>query len=219
MCLQTQLYCQSTDSLKLKKHHIGISFSPDYSFRILKSDANTTFIKNTLDTLEVAKLGYTTGLNYTYSFSKKISIATGFLLSNKGEKTKKTFSSVPAKFNYNNQYYYIDIPIKANYYLIHKKVKLFVTAGLSTNVFLVQKTSQITGYTNDDVKNNFYNKTDISAINFVMLAGFGIDCPLYKSWSFKLEPLYRRSVTPTTNTAVKKYLYSVGLNVGFYKAF
>jgi hypothetical protein len=208
------VFSQSNDSLKKTKHHLGVSLSPDYCFRTIKSNASNEWIKNSLDTLEVWKLGYTTGLNYEYNFNKKITLATGLLISNKGEKTKKQYTSQPSIFNYNNQYYYLDVPFVIKYNIINEKIKLFVLAGGSCNFFLVQKTSQITGYKNDDVKVNYYNSTGISPVNLALVVGFGFECAITKKWSFKAEPIYRTSITSISNTPLKKYLYSVGLNVG-----
>ena len=213
------LSSQTPDSLKTKKHSVGVSFSPDYCFRKLTSNPSSEWIKDGLDTLEVGKIGYTTGLNYTFRLSKRIGISTGVLLSNKGEKTKKTFSSQPSIFNYNNQYYYLDIPLTVKYNIINKTLKLFVSAGISSNIFLVKKTTQITGYTNDDVKINYYDKDGLSKVNLAILAGFGIEYPITKKWDLKIEPIFRRSITPIANTPVKKYLYSIGINIGLSTSF
>ena len=210
---------QTTDTLKQKKHHVGFSLSPDYCFRKVKSNAENNWIKEAFDTLEVGKLGYTIGITYQYSLNKKIGFVSGIMLSNKGEKTRKQYTSSPTPFNYNSQYYYIDIPLLFKYNFLCKKIKLFASAGFSCNVFLVHKTSQITGYKNDDVKINSYSKTGLSPINFAIIGSVGLECPLTNKWSFRLEPTYRRSVSSISKAPIKKYLYSVGLNFGFFTSF
>lgn len=210
------LLCQTRDSAKSCKVNVGITFSPDYCFRTLKSNTSNDWMKESVDTLEVAKFGYTSGINVVYLLNNRITLATGVLLANKGEKTKKYFGSHAQIFNYNSQYYYLDIPVKFNYYILNKKLKLFLTGGLSANVFITHKVTQIAGYTNDDKKTAFYNKSGLSKINPSFLVGFGIDCALTNKWYFKLEPLYRRSITPIANAPIKKYLYSAGLNFGFF---
>ena len=214
--LSVALYSQTSDTLKPKKNHIGFSLSPDYCFRKLTTNASTEWIKESVDTLEVGKLGYTMGITYQYSLNKKIGFVSGILLSNKGEKTKKQYTSQPTVFNYNSQYYYLDIPLAAKYNFFRKKISLFASLGISCNIFLNHRTSQITGYKNDDKKINSYSKTNISPINIAMIGSFGLECPLTKKWNFRLEPEYRRSLTSIANTPIKKYLYSIGLNFGFY---
>ena len=210
---------QTTDSLKQKKHHIGFSLSPDYCFRKVKSNVENNWIKEAFDTLEVGKLGYTFGITYQYALRKKIDLVSGLLFSDKGEKTRKQYTSTPTPFNYNNHFYYLDIPILFKYNFLDKKIKLFASAGVSCNIFLTHRMTQITGYTSDDVKVNNYSKTGISPINFAMIGSVGLECPLTNKWSFKLEPTYRRSVSSFSKAPIKKYLYSVGLNFGFFTSF
>ena len=211
------LFCQTSDSVKLKKINLGITFSPDYSFRTIKTEASNQWIKDSYDTLEVAKFGYTTGLNLVFKFNKNFSLAIGFLVSDKGEKTKKWLTPIPPAINYNSHYYYLDIPIKANYVLINKKMKLYVSAGISTNILESHKIVILDGI--NETKKTFINNTQLSKINFAMLAGFGIDCPITNKWYFKVEPIYRRSIGPIADAPLKKYLYSLGLNFGFYCQF
>ncbi len=163
------VFGQTIDSLKVSKHTIGGSFSPDYCYRKLVSNSDNSWIKNGIDTLEVSKLGFTTGVNYQYSLSDKIDLATGLLLSNSGEKTKKQYTSKPSAFNYTNHYYYLDIPLMIKYNVLQKKIKFFVFVGVACNVFMVQKVTQITGYTNDDVLVNRYNKSGYKDLNFSLL--------------------------------------------------
>jgi hypothetical protein len=203
---------QNPDSLKIRKHSIGISFSPDYSFRRLVANSSSKWMKQSFDTLEVAKFGFTTGINYQFQLNEKIELVSGLLLSDKGEKTKKQFSSKPALFNYNNHFYYLDIPLAVKYNLIRKNIKFFVFSGLSCNVFLTQKITQVTGYTNDDVITKNFNKNGYRSINIAVLAGCGMECPISKNWNFRLEPTYRYSLNSIANTPIKKHLYSVGLN-------
>jgi hypothetical protein len=94
-----------------------------------------------------------------------------------------------------------------------------MSAGISGNIFLIEKTTQTTGFTSDDVQNNFYNHDGFSNMNMSVLASVGVDCPLINNWIFKIEPVYRRSITPISNTPLKKYLYSLGINFGLFKSF
>ncbi len=210
---------QPIDSLKFKKNNIGLTFSTDYCFRTIKTSAGSEQIFQSIDSIEVPKFGYTVGFNYIRNMSKKISISTGILFSDKGEKTKQIYSSKTTIFNYNNKYYYLDIPLKVDYRFFNKKIKFFMSAGISGNIFLIEKTTQTTGFTSDDVQNNFYNHDGFSNMNMSVLASAGVDFPLINNWIFKIESVYRRSITPISNTPLKKYLYSLGINFGLFKSF
>jgi len=213
---------QSKDSLKYNKFNIGFTFSPDYSYRILKTDASNQWIKDTYDTLEVSKYGYTTGLNIIFYLNKRLFFSSGLLFADKGERTKN-YPIQPVN-NYINHFYYLDIPIKANYYFKHKKyfyskpkkIKVFLTGGTSVNVYLSSRTT--TKVTNDETE-PFAKSLQLSRLNFSFIAGLGMNCPITNKWYFKLESNYRRSITRVANAPVKKYFYSLGLNIGLFCKF
>ena len=73
------------------KIFIGFSFSPDYNYRTLKQNGGSPsaglVIKSRND-IEIAKFGYTTGLNVCINLSNTLWLETGIQYSNKGYKTK-----------------------------------------------------------------------------------------------------------------------------------
>lgn len=221
--LSASLWSQSGDTLRYNKFDIGFSYSPDYSYRKLKTDASNTWMTSIYDTMEVAKFGYTAGFNFIFHVNENLWIGSGLLLSDKGERTKP-YSIQPVN-NYINHFYYLDIPIKANYYLHHKKyfyskekkLKFFLSAGTSINIHLSTQTKaeSVAAGETETIK----SMPEISKINLAFLAGFGIDCPITHHWYFKLEPNYRRSITAIADTPIKKYFYSLGLNLGLFCKF
>lgn len=223
-------FCQNTDTIVTKKLSIGLTFSPDYCYRILKPDASGKWIAENRDTREIPKSGYTTGLNLALNISKRITLEAGLLYSDKGEKTKTNAPiwvtssgqpdpdpALPTKITFIYHYIYLDIPIKANYYLLTKRVKFFLTAGISANIFLKQRITSIFEYndghtsTKSSSGNNAYEK-----INLAFTAGLGLGYDLTKKLYLKTEPTYRHSITPIIDAPIKGYLYSVGLNTGLY---
>jgi hypothetical protein len=211
---------QSQDSLGHGKLDVGYTFSPDYSYRTLKSNASNEWIKDTYDTLEVSKYGYTTGLNIVLHINKKLSLNSGLLFSDKGERTKK-YPIQPIN-NYVNHFYYLDIPLKVNYNLGHKKyyyskakkTKLFLSGGLSANIYLTSRT--VTETDNGSEKKSIATRPNLSRLNLSAIAGLGITCPLTNRWYFQLEANYRRSIISIANSSLKKYFYSYGLNLGLF---
>jgi len=211
----TGFWSQSNDSVYQSRVDFGFSFSPDYSYRILKTGATDTWMKNYYDTLEVPRFSYTIGLNVVFNLNERFFLSTGLLFADRGEKTKKYI--IPPVNNYLNHYYYLCVPVKANYYVLLKKVKLFVTAGFAADIYL-------NGQSNVDVGSSGEQKivglsSNLTRLTFSFIGGAGLDCPLTDRWYFKLEPLYRRSLTPIANSDIKKYFYSAGLNLGFYFKF
>jgi hypothetical protein len=232
LLLPFRMYCSTadsttTDSVKIKKYALGITYSPDLCYRNLNSAAEHKWISDIRDTLETGKMGHTTGVNLTININKKISLSTGILFSDKGAKTKRyTFENTgnlnaPAFNTITFHYYYIDIPLKVNYYLHDKKCKFYITGGMSTNIFISQKnTSKIEYYNKDSEKITSTNKQpDFAKINFAVIAGLGIDCPITPKYYFKLEPQFRYSINSIIKAPIKEYLYSAGLNIGIYYKF
>jgi opacity protein-like surface antigen len=204
---------QTLDTTAHSKFDFGFSFSPDYNYRVLSASNDNGWAKNFYDTLEVPKYGYTCGFNVVYNFNEHFNLGSGILFSDKGERTKK-YVIQPVN-NYINHYYYLDVPIRANYYLTISKVKLYASAGINANIFLGTESSVSTG--NSGEKNNFGSSSAMSRFALSFIGGVGMDCHLTDRWYVKIEPLYRRFFMSANNDAgLKKYFYSFGLNIGIY---
>ena len=221
------VFCQKGDSLayrkdtaKHSKFEIGISYSPDFCYRSLKAKDEGKWIADTRDTLEVPKFGYTTGIFINYKFRKNMNVESGIFFSDKGEKTRKqTLENTPSgeqpiKYSLINHYYYLDIPVKFDYYLSTGKLKLYIDAGLSANIFLNQKTTIIETSSNTNRKTSSFSNPNFNRINFAFQFGCGITYPISDKMNIKIEPVYRRSITSVINAPIKSYLYEVGINIG-----
>ena len=221
------IFCQSTDTTKTKRIAIGLTFSPDYCYRKLSPDATSQWIADSRDNLEIPKFGFTTGLSLLFQLNKRLTFETGLQYSNKGEKTKSyslTWNTpsgqpdpaLPTKNTFIYHYNYLDIPVKVNYNILTKRLKFFVSGGISTNVFLFQKTTSILEYSDGRTETNNSTGSGLSRINFAVLAGLGINYDLTSRLTFRIEPTYRRSITSIINAPIKGYLYSAGINTGIY---
>lgn len=223
-------FCQEAETAKPNKLSIGFTFSPDYCYRLLIPDtANTSIlIADRRDSLEIPKFGYTTGVNLALNFHKRITLETALLFSNKGEKTKSYSTvwvtssgqpdpSLPTKVAYVYHYLYLDVPVKANFYVLTKKVKLFVSAGLSTNIFLTQRTTAIYEYSDGRTTRNTSAGSDVfKRINFAFTAGVGLGYELTDKLYLQMEPTYRRSIHSIIDAPIQGLLYSTGINFGLY---
>ena len=201
------------DSIFQKKTHVGFTFSPEFNYRFLSAEDNLTFIKKSYDTLDSPKYGYSIGINGVFDLTKKISLTSGLLFSDNGERSKTTLLLQPV--NYTNHYYFLSVPVKMNYILIDSKVDLYGTIGLSANYFLDHLTTmQIDGEKN---LTNFHTK-DLTKFSLGGLVGIGMNAKLSKNWYFKTEVLYRQSITSVASP-IKKWLYSVGPTFGLFYTF
>ena len=226
------LFGQDTETTTTKKYSIGLTFSPDICYRTLKPNAASQSIADDRNGYEIPKIGYTTGLNLAMNINKRITFETGLLFSDKGEQTKQYSlvwltpsglidPSMPVSNSFIYHYLYLDIPIKVNYYLLTGRAKLFLTAGISPNIFLTQKTVSHLEYSDGHTTTSTSwgsGNTGFTSINLTFIAGLGFEYNISKKMYLKIEPIYRRSITSIVDAPIKGYLYSTGLNIGlFYK--
>ena len=224
----TSLFAGQPDSLKTKKWAVGITYSPDYCFRVPYSGKTEAFATNT----EKAKIGFTTGLNLLYRLMDKIGIELGVLYSTKGQKVNTPAwtnpgssyydPAIPVYYDGANQpekkitytYKYLEIPLKVNIYIINKKFKVFPSIGCSANIF-TGKTTKISSSDGNETSHVFDAK-NIPSTEFALLVGVGLSYDINKKIFVKLEPSYRTFIRPLVDGPVSGTLYSVGANAGVY---
>ncbi len=221
----TSVFCQ----LNTKRENglsIGLSFSPDYSFRTLTSDATSSsnLIVESRDTSKKPCFGFTTGFNLAFILNRKWALEGGLQYSEKGENTNwHNYIWFPPGPNWPiagseaNRYIYIDVPIRINYYLYSKRFKLYVIGGVAPNIFLTYK-STFTSLFSDNQKESStsYSRDNFNGINLSLMAGLGASYDFSDRFYVKMEPTYRRFLNSITNTPVKSFLFSFGLNTGIY---
>lgn len=235
--LPLHLFCITGDSIKTgdsvpheKKIQFGFIYSPELSYHILKANADAKFMENIRDTMEIPKFGYSAGINFSYKLTNNFSFEVEALYSDKGERTKpydlgnsvikESMDKVVSKSSFNNHYYYLDVPLKINYYLINKKIKFFISGGLSVNTFLYQKISSTIENRDGSIdKTKSISHPKFEKINFAALVGIGLNYDLTDKYTFKIEPVYKQSFTSIVNAPIKNYLYSVGINLGIARMF
>lgn len=230
LALNTTLIGQNQDSLKFKKWAVGLSFSPDYCFRIKQA---TTYTNNMS---EHAKLYPNCGLNIQHSIGKKLGLELSILYSRKGEKiTTDNYAwqtpggtydpAIPnsgqGSYITNNKkeitymYHYLEMPLKLNWYVINKKFKLYASAGFSSNIFLNKKTIVWNVAPSGDLISSqvYYDKNE-DKINFALISAIAISYDISSRLFIKLEPNYRQFIRPINDAPVSGYFYSIGCNTG-----
>jgi Outer membrane protein beta-barrel domain len=217
------------DTNPTQKILIGFNFSPDYSSRTLKnndgSSSSDLVIKSRND-IEVAKFGFTTGLNVCFNFSQLVGFETGIQFSNKGYKTKNQdliyfppSPSSPTKSKTTYAYQYIGIPLKAKFSFGKSKVRFISSIGFMTNLLLNVKQTNNFEYSNGKTEKKTqsttsgFKKVDISPIISV-----GIDYKLNNKIHLLAEPTFRYGAVKTKDAPVTENLWNTGLNVGLYYA-
>lgn len=220
-----RLFCGEGDSIKPSKIQLGILYSPEYAYRTLQATPSDAEIKSVRNFNELPKLGYSTGIYFAYQRNKRWALEAEILFSDKGERTKKydlgnavmakSQSKVPFKTSFIYHYYYVDVPLKVNYYLSTGNVKFYLTGGVSFNSFLYQKTNVTVEMFDGSVeKSSSIGHPQFEKLNFAALAGCGMNYDLTTKYRLKIEPVFKYAFTPIVNAPVKSYWHSAGINFG-----
>jgi len=214
------VFCQNTETTNDKRISIGLTFSPDYCYA-----SSGKYYS------ELPIVGFTSGINLAYNVNKRITLESGILLTAKGKKTTYGLSvaywpeGVPHYTylyqyyadRYNYHHYYAEIPIKVNFNLVTKRAKLFITAGVSPNIYIGSKSTRIREYYSEDriEKQATYYDAELIRVNLAVIAGLGFSYDLSEGLYLKIEPTYSQSVI-SIDKPTKLYLHSAGLDAGLY---
>lgn len=207
------LVAQQNDTLKYNNFKLGLSVAPSFSSRYLKAESDANITADYFDSIEMPHVGYSIGFNFGYQVSDKFSVNSGLLFSNRAQGSKS--ASLETISNYTNNLYYLDLPLKFNYYFLSKKSKIYLTGGANFSYFMSNKIS----YRKENNTDKFSAMgEDLNSFNIAGVIGIGIDMPIYKRWAFNFELNYQHAFTPLLNTPIKRYLFSINPTVVlFYK--
>jgi len=112
------------------------------------------------------------------------------------------------------QFYYLDIPIKVNYFILTGRVKLFASAGFSANIFLDER--EKVSFENPESTEIIKSDAEFSALSVAVILGAGIDYTINNKLNLRIEPVFRHAIIPLLDAPIKEYHYSIGANFGLY---
>ena len=217
---------KETPAADFRRVQIGINVSPDVCFRTLKNNdgsASSNLVIDQRNKNETVKVGYTLGLNVCFNIKKFVGLEAGIQYSNKGYQTKKqdlAFGqpnpSLPNQSKFVYDYHCIDIPVKVNFTIGKKKVRLFTSVGLTTNVFIKETQTSFWYYSNHTDKKTNTANYDYNKVNLSPMVSVGIDYKINGRMNLRVEPTFRYGVLKIINAPVTGYLYSGGLNISYY---
>lgn len=225
------------DKKSYNKFLIGLSASPDYTYRTLSSDGslNSDAIKDYRNETEKSKIGYTFGLNFNYNFSRKFGLITGVLFSKKGYKTDVgvlTFGDqthlrryirapndprFPQTTELIYNHYYLDIPLKVTYKMGQGKIRFIGGLGITTNI-LIKSTSKIfSEYQNGDKEESTRSISGtFNQLNLSSVISFGVERNFKNKHVIRIEPNFNYGLLKIIDSPVNARLWSVGINFSYY---
>lgn len=212
------------------RFYAGGFISPDLSYSdIPRTNSHVPPIENYESNYDISKFSVTVGVEGMYQVNQHLSLTLGVQYSGKGGRTKEieyaaVTSTDPVSMYYVYDYRYIDVPLRLDVYLTRGKVSPFVTAGVSTNIFINQRTSVFGIDQNDEAMESSSSSTaGFSPVTPQLQVGAGIDIALRYS-RIRIFPVYRLALTDTklretylySNETVNGKLYSFGLGINCF---
>jgi hypothetical protein len=217
--LSNYLYGSNADTLvKVTKWEIGVSFSPDYSYRVLKEIApygiyspDAKQCADSLNTIEKPAISWTVGIPIAYHFNKRVSLRTGIYLSNKTYKSKGFVQRngvyggwyIFEKDNWEKQnFLFIEVPIAFQYTISPKKydklnisIMAGATACINTQEHYYNSRRYETDYGNQHPElESSYTKlyVDQSSLLYIgFTAGIKFAYKLNNKFMLGIEPVYK----------------------------
>jgi hypothetical protein len=210
-----------------KKIQIGVNVSPDYCYRTLGNPSGgdtAAAIIGRRNGFETSRIGYTAGVSLQYRINDLISLEGGVQFSSKGyeiDNIRVTDYNNPqggdeAKLIY--EYQYIDIPLKANFFIGKKRLRFIGSTGIAANIFIADKSTL--KYTKVDKPDESVPRLS-GAPNMLSLSSLvsaGIDYKINDWMNVRIEPVFRYGLIKMYDAPIGQHLYSAGLNVGWYVA-
>lgn len=215
---------QNHTNVKGTKFAVGLCFSPEYFNTVYYTNLEG-FIDENVDTNSVNNFGFSAGISMLYKLNNQFTIESGLSFYQTGWESFK-LKYIPLDSgdpilspNPLYKYKYISLPLKLNYSLLNKKIKLFVSAGLIADILMEVNDNSNVKYGSFVKEYGKVSKENYNTVNLQFIAGLGADYDLNKHFKLRIEPYFRRSVNSVSNTQIKNYMYSAGANMGVYYKF
>lgn len=221
LLLPLTAFSQMAETPQKRGLWLGLSFSPDMINRTTASK-NDNF-EEVLDELERYDIGYTFGVSVLCESDDRLTWEGGVQYSKKGYRTEDQILVFPGPADplygwVEYHFSYFDLPFKLIYKLF-KKGNFFLSSGIILNVKLQDDFIRVSYYADgrrEEENLTIYSAIDYKPISAGIVAGFGGDVNIGKNSKLRIEPIFRHMITPINDGVVKYYLWSAGLNVGFY---
>jgi len=210
-------------SPSLPRNLLGVTFSPEYSYRFLSGSDTYSWLIDLRNEIENPKFGNTIGFKYSYRILNKFFIEGGALYSSKGYDTKKLDliyndpePNAPVSLYKRYSYSFLEIPVCANYQLFDS-CGFFISLGFIGNFPTRERVSTFFQYADGSETHDVSSGRSTTTNIFLSgIGGIGYFFRLSDKFYLKTEPFFKCSITPSASDNVKDYFYSYGLEVGVY---
>lgn len=207
------LFAQKDSSSKFQ---LGLSIIPEMNFRKSKIITGSGGA--------VAKPGITFGANASYYFTSRFSLEAGLnyafrnyqINDNSYPEIIPNNPALPQAVKFYENFQYLEIPLTANFFSEHKKIRLITSLGISTNIFLNLKDREEWIYL-DRIEEKYPNYNNYLEFNnrfsFSPILACGLDYKISDKVNLRVQPTARFAIQDK-NSALS--VFSAGINFGVY---
>jgi hypothetical protein len=220
--LPSLVFAQESEP-KERLFSVGLTYSPNYSYRHLSYGSESESLVKWRERYEEPSFGFNAGIAAQYRFGKRFEVVLGVQYSEQGSAFREIelisiegtqLGSYDSEFVFS----YIEVPLRANYHVLDRKVFAYVTLGASANFFQSDEVQSTVTWNDGDTEEST-SATDIVNFNqiaYALIGGFGVGTSLHERWEIRLEPIFRYSITPVADAPIDQHNYSIGGQFGVY---
>jgi hypothetical protein len=220
LAVYASAYCSDGDNKDFKRVYIGLSFTPEVSYRYLVNTANGNTGNNAIIASENkqgqpqfgASADFKLGINLTHWLAVESGV--GYMFAQYRYQT----TNIIGFYRQREAYSYMDIPLGLRFSMGHRKVRGIIAPGVDFD-FLVKQKQVATQY---DGTGQVVNSTttidqtkNFNTFNLSPYLGIGIDCYASPSAVIRIMPIAQIQALKNINQPITEYLWNAGLNVAF----
>ena len=194
---------------------IGLVQAVNVSYRLSSSTPDLMWMKESLDSIETPLLSNSTSVIVNIGLNKRLQLNTGVTHSKMGLQYKE--GSLVGFTRYKETYNLIEIPLLLVFKLSTKKSYPFISLGTSAGYIYSREAKYL--LTDQLEVISMKLSSDISKFQVSTSISFGASIKLSNSWSFKSELCYNQLLLSLSSGELRKYLFSTGIRIGFFKFF
>jgi hypothetical protein len=221
----------STTITRIPKNYptfqVGGIGSLDMCFRTLENKEGAVSLNDLIVTRnngETFKFGYHAGIGFCINASEHFGMETGLIYSNKGYETKLMNyiypvpdPSLPTKGRSIYNYNFLDIPLKANFFIGKGKVRFYASLGVVANILVAQNETFVKKYEDGRTEYDvFKTSEDFEKVVFTGAISAGIDVKFNKHLNLRVAPNFGHQLGRFREAAVSQYLWTAGFGASFY---
>jgi hypothetical protein len=203
---------------------VAFSISPDYNYRTLGYTSGNSAAATTVasrNATEVHRAGYTAAVLLRFHWHRQLTLEAGLHYALKGYRNpdanlifQQPDPTAPLRARMSYAYRYLGVPVRLQYAVGSRKIRLLLAAGVQANWLLQQRQTITLSYANGQQEERRQSATgSFNRLELAPMVSIGADAKLSDRWRLAVEPCFRYGLTNTRTAPVQEKLWSAGVAV------